>query len=103
MMYNIIFAPQFKRDLEETFEYISNSLASPQAAKRLMSEFDSSIVRTADEPYLYPLCPEPLNTLGLRKIVIKNYIAVYYVNENTKSVNFLRLFYGRQNYLVFFK
>lgn len=103
MMYNIIFAPQFKRDLEETFEYISNSLASPQAAKRLMSEIDSSIVRTADEPYLYPFCPEPLNTLGLRKIVIKNYIAVYYVNENTKSVNFLRLFYGRQNYLAFFK
>lgn len=103
MMYNIIFAPQFKRDLDETFEYISNSLASPQAAKKLMSEIDSSIVRTTDEPYLYPLCPEPLNTLGLRKIVIKNYIAVYYVDENKKSVNFLRLFYGRQNYLSFFK
>lgn len=103
MMYNIIFAPQFKRDLDETFEYISNSLTSPQAAKKLMTKIDSCIVRTADEPFLYPLCPEPLNTLGLRKIVIKNYIAVYYVDENKKSVNFLRLFYGRRNYLAFFK
>lgn len=103
MTYNIIFAPQFRRDIDETFEYISNALTSPQAAKKLMSEIDRSIVRTGDEPYLYPLCPEPLNVLGLRKIVIKNYIAVYFIDEKEKTVNFLRLFYGRQNYLSFFK
>ncbi len=102
MMYKLIFSPQFTRDINDAFEYISNTLSSPNAAKKLMSEIDRSISNTASEPYLYPLCPEPLNMLGLRKIAVKNYIAVYTVDETKKEAQFLRLFYGRRNYTDFF-
>lgn len=102
MMYKLIFSPQFTRDINDAFEYISNTLSSPNAAKKLMSEIDRSISNTASEPYLYPLCSEPLNMLGLRKIAVKNYIAVYTVDETKKEAQFLRLFYGRRNYTDFF-
>lgn len=102
MTYKLVFAPQFEEDLDNTFDYIQKNLCAPQAAKDLMSEIDKSISFAAENPYMYPLCPEPLSEYGLRKIVVKNYIAVYSVNESAKTVNFLKLFFGRQNYLRFF-
>lgn len=103
MKYKLIFSPQFENDLDKAFEYICNNLSSPSAAKKLMSEIDKSVSFAADNPYMYPLCPERLSHLGLRKIVVKNYIAIYFVNEENKSVNFLNLFYGRRNYIEFFE
>lgn len=102
MIYKMIFAPQFEKDIDRTFKYISCNLSSPQAAKKLMANIDKSITLAAENPYMYPLCPERLSILGLRKIVIDNYIAVYTVNENYKSVQFLNLFFGGQNYVDFF-
>lgn len=103
MTYKLIFAPQFSRDLDDAFQYISNTLSSPKAAQNLMAKIDKSISNTANEPYLYPLCPDPLNILGLRKISVKNYIIIYTIDEAKKEAQFLRLFYGRRNYLDFFK
>ena len=103
MKYKIYFTSEFKTDLDKTFSYICNNLSSPLAAKKLMSEIDKSVSFAAENPYMYPLCPERLSNLGLRKIVVKNYIVIYFVNEDNKSVNFLNLFYGRRNYIEFFQ
>ncbi|MCM1523783.1 MAG: type II toxin-antitoxin system RelE/ParE family toxin [Ruminococcus sp.] len=102
MKYKVIFSPQFEYDLDRAFNYISRSLFSPKAADTLMSEIDKSIMLASENPYMYPLCPEPLSLMGLRKIIVKNYIAVYNINEPDKTVNFLNLFYGGQNYTRFF-
>lgn len=102
MMYKIIFSPQFSTDLDNSFKYISETFDSPNAAKNLMKEIDHSITNAAENPMIYPLCPEPLAALGYRKIVVKNYIAVFYINEQNKTVNMLRLFHGRQDYLKYF-
>lgn len=103
MNYKLVFAPSFENDIDKTFEYISKSLDAPKAAKKLMADINRSISFAAENPYMYPLCFGRLSLLGYRKIVIKNYIAVYFIDENEKTVNFLNLFYGRQNYADFFK
>lgn len=103
MTYKLIFSPQFEEDLDNTFSYIQNKLTAPQAAKKLMSEIDKRITAAAENPFMYPLCPEPLSEYKLRKIVVNNYIMVYYINDPERAVIFLKLFYGRQNYLDFFR
>lgn len=103
MNYKLIFAPSFENDIDKTFEYISKNLNAPQAAKKLMADIDRKFSFAAENPYMYPLCFGQLSLLGYRKIVIKNYVAVYFIDENEKTVNFLNLFYGRQNYADFFK
>lgn len=85
-MYKLIFAPEFVKDLENTFDYISAILKVPNAAKKFM----------------YPLCSEPLDALGYRKIVIENYILIYSVDEKSETVNLLRSFYGKRKYINFF-
>ena len=51
---------------------------------------------------MYPLCSEPLDALGYRKIVIENYILIYSVDEKSETVNLLRSFYGKRKYINFF-
>ena len=43
-MYKLIFAPEFVKDLDNTYEYISHVLSAEKAAKELMKEIDDSII-----------------------------------------------------------
>ena len=101
-MYKLIFAPEFVNDLEETNEYIASTLESPDAAKSIMKEIDDTIMKLKDMPFMFPKCDEPLDVFEYRKIIIKNYILIYYVDESQNIVNLLRCFYGKSNYLDFF-
>ncbi len=100
-MYKLIFAPEFIRDLDDTFSYISCTLTAPGAAKNLMKEIDEAIMNLREMPYMYPVCDEPLDALEYRKLAVKNYI-IYAVDEEKKNVNLLKSFYGRRDYLNFF-
>ena len=101
-MYKLIFAPEFSKDLDNTFEYISNILKANNASKDLMKEIDDSIMNLKNMPYMYPECNEPLKSLGYRIIIVKNYIMIYEVNEKKNNVNLLRLFYAKSDYVRFF-
>lgn len=101
-MYKLIFAPEFVKDLDNTYEYISHVLSAEKAAKELIKEIDDSIMNLKDMPYMYPKCSEPLKSLGYRKIIVKNYILIYEVDDAKKNVNLLRIFYGRSDYMRFF-
>lgn len=43
-MYKLIFAPEFVKDLDSAFEYISHVLCADKVAKGLMKEIDESIM-----------------------------------------------------------
>ena len=62
----------------------------------------TSIMNLKNMPYMYPECNEPLKSLGYRKIIVKNYIMIYEVNEKKNNVNLLRLFYAKSDYVRFF-
>jgi len=52
------------------------------------------------DPYLYESCRDAkLKKEGYRRAVIKNYVLVYKVNDDTKTVTVHRFFYGRQDYV----
>ncbi len=101
-MYKLIFAPEFVKDLDNTFEYIYHVLCADKAAKALMKEIDDSIMSLKNMPHMYPECSDPLKSLGYRKIIVKNYILIYEVDDEKKNVNLLRIFYGRSDYMRFF-
>lgn len=101
-MYKLVFSPEFVVDIEEAFMYISSVLDSKNAAKELMKKIDSSVTMLKDTPYIFPRCNDPLSMLNYRKIVIKNYVIIYTVNECKKEVYLLRCFYGRRDYASLF-
>ena len=50
-------------------------------------------------PMMYERCQDRrLGEEGYRKAVIKNYVLVYKINEESKIVSIMRFFYGAQDY-----
>ena len=70
-MYRLIFAPEFVKDLDNTFEYISHVLCADKAAKELMKEIDDSIMSLKNMPYMYPNAASLLNHLDIEKLLLK--------------------------------
>lgn len=97
-MYKLEFLPVAKNDMLEIVKYISNDLQNPQAASRLADEFIKSAENVCSFPYsnnvYIPL--KPLN-LEYRKIIVKNYMMFYTVDETTKTVTIMRVIYAKRN------
>lgn len=99
MAYRLRFAGEAARDLDETFDYIRNTLSAPKAAENLMLEIENAISGLKENPYLYAPCRDPvLAEMSYRSLVVKNYIVVYSVNDDAHVVNILRIFYGKMDY-----
>jgi len=100
--YGLKIMPRAAADLENIYEYISRELAAPTAANNLMNKMDASFLRLRDMPESCPMCQDDiLFQKGYRKLVVNNYIALYTVDNNAKTVTVMRVFHGRQAYASF--
>ena len=74
-------------DLDSIYEYIAGTLREPSVALSLVDEIESAILSLEDMPYR---CPERKIGIyanrGYRQLFIKNYTAVFRINEQTKTV-----------------
>jgi addiction module RelE/StbE family toxin len=86
-------------DLDSIYKYISEELASPQSAEALMSEIEASSMQLKDFPDKCEYSRnERLRSSGYRRLVIKNYIGLYLVDEEKQEVVIARFFYGAMDY-----
>ena len=99
MAYKIVKTDAFQRDLDAVIRYIAVSLENRIAAVSLLDAIEDSYEGLERMPLMYETCHDPyLKELGYRKAVIRNYILIYKVNSETKTVYIMRLFHGRQDY-----
>lgn len=103
MTYKIEYLPSALRDLTEIADYIGGKLNNPEAADRLSETIVSTIEKLTDMPYRYPVY-YPVATFSVkplkmeyRKMVIKNYLVFYWVNEEKHLVTIARVIYGGRN------
>ena len=62
-----------------------------------MDRFEGVIEK--DNPKIYQLCDyQNFKEKGYRKAVIKNYVLIYRIDEETNTVYILHFVYGRQDY-----
>ena len=99
-MYKLDVSDPAEQDLSRIISYIAEKLAAPQAAADFADAVFDCYDRLENNPYLYEQCRNAkLQKEGYRRAVIKNYILLYKVNEETKMVVVHRFFYGRQDYV----
>lgn len=99
MAYKIIKTDAFQRDLDATIGYLVLSLENKPAAAALLDEIEKTYDGLERMPMMCEACQDPyLKERGYRKAVIRNYIMVYTVDEDTKTVSIMRFFHGRQDY-----
>ena len=97
--YKVKFTPVAEDDLDKIYQYISEKLDAPEAAMNLMNEIENKVMRLADMPYsCVAVDDELLKSKGYRKLIIKNFLALYVVFEDEKLVKIMRVVYGASNY-----
>ena len=86
-------------DIDEIYQYIFDTLNAPLAAEKLIIDIEKKTKFLADMPYSCPsVDDELLKSKGYRKLVVKNYIALYVVSDNEKIVTIMRVIYGATDY-----
>jgi len=66
---------------------------------KLDKEFKDCYQRFRTNPYFYQQCFQPrLEAKGFRRAVVQDFIIVYHVDEEKKTVTVIGAFHGRQNW-----
>lgn len=100
--YRVKFTAIAEVDLDEIFQYIAVQLSAPDAAVSLLDEMEEQISRLCDFPYAGSvISDETLAARGYRKLIVRNYIIFYLVNEDERQVVIMRILYGARRYEAF--
>jgi addiction module RelE/StbE family toxin len=102
MAYKLIVSKETHKDIDEIVGYIALQLKNPEAATSFLNNIEKSYKTVIDNPYIYTFLKyNRLQKQGYRKIIIKNYLIIYRVNEEEKAVIIVRIVYGGRNYTEF--
>lgn len=99
-IYKIVIGKYAKKDLNDIYDYISNTLFNNEAANQLLDKINLKFEQIKLFPKSAPLINnEYVKNKNIRKILIDNYIAFYIVDETKFEIRILRIVYGMMNYL----
>ena len=98
-MYELMYLPAAKQDLVDIAQYIHNELHNASAAIQLVSQLIDAGEKLTDFPYANPVYI-PLRPLlhEYRKLFVKNYLMLYWVDEKSKTVTIARVLYAKREY-----
>lgn len=98
-MYKLIVSDLGTEDLDKIISYIINDLHNPGAATSLLNEIEKSYGFLKSNPEMHSTCYDlRLARDGYHRVVIKNFVAVYRIHKESKTVFIVRFFYGSQDY-----
>ncbi len=98
MEYEVTLTPQAIEQIQEAVFYISHTLFALETAKSWVNFLEKEIASLNTMPLRYPLTEEePWHTLGIRKMLVKNFLVYYLVDENQRQVFVIALIYGRRD------
>ena len=99
-IYEIEFTEDARDEIREIYKYISENLVAKQADRDLMRKMRNAIMDLAETPKLYmKIEKKDKRKRDFRRIVIDNYIILYTIDEDKKTVYISHMYYGRRNYL----
>ncbi|MDA8334505.1 MAG: type II toxin-antitoxin system RelE/ParE family toxin [Peptococcaceae bacterium] len=98
--YKIAVSEPAENDLRDIVRYISSQLSAPITALKMMDTIEEAIAGLSDIPKTYPLLSDDrLQTMGYHKLLVKNYIVFFSVDDNSNTVNVERILYARRDWL----
>lgn len=99
-IYEIEFTEDARDEIREIYEYISKNLVNKEAAKRLMRKMRKTVMDLAESPRLYAkIEKKDRMKREFRRIVVDNYIILYTIDKDKKTVYISHMYYGKRNYL----
>jgi plasmid stabilization system protein ParE len=98
--YSIEISEPAENDLFDIIGYISTQLSAPESAINIMEAIEEAVENLADMPYKCPIvADERLGTMGYHRLIVKNYIVFFMIDENERIVDIVRILYARRDWL----
>ena len=98
--YNIQITEPAEKDLYEIRRYIAKELLEPETANKVVSKIAKAISTLEDMPLRNAtVSDDRLAAIGIRKILVDNYIVFYIACEKDKTVTIIRILYGRRDWI----
>lgn len=98
--YNVQLSITAKEDIKNIINYIKYELLEPSIANKYAKLLKNELKSLEYQPQRYSIVDS--NIIGysnIRKMIIKNYIAFYRINFESKKVNIERVLYGGSNWI----
>ena len=101
MSYTVKVTKQAYGQMRDIVLYVTDELLAPDAAKNLLAEFEKAINELAEMPQRHSLVDEELwRSEGVRKIVVKNFLIYFWVDEENMRVQVTAVIYQKRNQLA---
>ena len=98
--YDVKLSIKAKDDLKRIILYIKNELNEPKIAGRYANMIRNEIKTLEYSPQKFAIIDDvTIRDLNIRKLIIKNYIVFYRINEDKNVVNVERILYGKSNWI----
>jgi plasmid stabilization system protein ParE len=99
MGYRVEVSEEAERNIDGILTYMTKKLFSPSAASHFLDDVQKSYTALAENPYLYSLCVgKSLEVYQYRRVVIRNYLMFYQIDEDSQTVLVVAVVYGGRNY-----
>ena len=97
--YKVIIELPAQRDLQGLLRYITDTLKEPVIARRIYTSIKEQITTLNKMPLRNSIVQEQLYAaMGVRKLLVENYIAFYIIDEAKCEVHILRILYNRREW-----
>ena len=96
--YNYVLTESAEADIDEAFDYIANELVNPDAASAFADELEEKLEEICTTPKAgRPLHNPYLKRDDVRRVLVKNNIAYYRIDEEKENIVVLRVVYNRRD------
>ena len=97
--YKVQLSNQAKEDYKSIIRYIKYKLLEPNIAERYAELIKNELNTLKNNPQRFAIIDyDIIKKYNFRKLIIKNYIVFYRINEDTKIVNVERILYDGTNW-----
>ena len=102
MAYKVKFTEKCLEDIEEICAYISEKTKNVSTSKKLRTQIKKKTENLIKTPEMYAQIDKmDMLKRTYRKIVIKNYILLYTIDEIEKAVYVSHMYYSKKDYLKY--
>lgn len=96
--YVLQYSPAARDDLRKIYMYIAFDLMASENAEGQVKRIRNEIRSLNFMPSRYEIVDwEPWKSMRMRKVPVDNFVIYYTVNDDTRTVTIIRIFYGGRN------
>ena len=96
--YDYVLTESAEADIDEVFDYIAGELVNPDAASAFADELEEKLEEICKTPKAgRPVHNPYLKRDDVRRVLVKNYIAYYLIDEEEENIVVLRVVYNRRD------